>query len=302
MSTLAVNRRDLLASAAVLLSGAAWGVFWLPARSLARMGVDSTWLALWLFVISLAVVIPMAAWSWRALHRAGTSFLLTGLMTGPAFSLYTVSLVTTDVIHALLLFYVSPAWSTLLTWATRGGLITGRRILALALAFAGLVVVLGGTHGVPLPHNAGDWMALIAGVLWAAGSTRSNAEHSLVVTAPVAAFTIGGLLAALALVSLPLGPIGEAPGPGVMSEALPWIALLSVAGFVPSTYALLWSTQVLDAGRVGILLMSEVVVGTVTAALFAGESFGWREAVGSLLIVGAGFVEVSGAARRTVTV
>ncbi len=78
-----------------------------------------------------------------------------------------------------------------------------------------------------------------------------------------------------------------------------WLFLISLAMFVPTTYFLLWSTQILNPGRVGILLMSEVVVGSVSAALLSGEPFGWREAIGALLIVGAGFIEVTGSARDT---
>ena len=287
------HQRNLLASAFVLLSGAGWGLFWLPARSFAEKGLDGAWLSLWLFVISLVLVVPFAIWNWRALHAAGSSFLITGLLTGPAFALYTVSLVITDVIHALLLFYISPAWATLINWG-RGEAITSRRLLVLALAFAGLAIVLGIADGLPLPRNLGDWLALIAGMLWAYGSTRSNAESNLVVTAPVVGFTVGGLLAALVLVNVPIEGIATPPTTEGLAHALPWMVLMAVAMFVPTTYALMWSTQVLDSGRVGILLMSEVVVGTVSAALLSGEAFGWSEAIGVLLIVAAGFVEVTG--------
>lgn len=297
---LASNQRNLLASVFVLLSGAGWGLFWLPARSFAEKGLDGAWLSLWLFVISLAIVVPFAIWNWRALHAAGSSFLLTGLLTGPAFALYTVSLVITDVIHALLLFYISPAWATLINWG-RGEPITTRRLLVLALAFAGLAIVLGITDGLPLPRNLGDWLSLMAGIMWAYGSTRSNMEGSLVVTAPVVGFTVGGLLASFILVSLPISGIASSPTPDGLSHALPWMVLMSVVGFVPTTYALMWSTQVLDSGRVGILLMSEVVVGTVSAALLSGETFGWSEAIGALLIVSAGFVEVTGERERSAT-
>ena len=293
------SRRDLLASAAVLLSGAGWGLFWLPARTFEAIGIDGEWLALWLFVISLAVIIPIALWRWRQIHAAGSSYLLTGLLTGPAFTFYTVSLVVTDVLHALLLFYISPAWATLISWAIRGEPITNRRLVALALAFSGLAIVLGIDSGVPLPRNAGDWLALLAGFMWAYGSTRSNQESRIDVTAPVLAFTIGGLLASLVLANIPVGSLPAPPPPGVVWAALPWIAFLSVVAFVPTTYALLWSTQVLNSGRVGILLMSEVVVGTVSAALLSGEPFGWREATGALLIVAAGFVEVTGERPRS---
>jgi drug/metabolite transporter (DMT)-like permease len=292
--TLTTRQRDLAASISVLISGAGWGLFWLPARSFNAQGLDGAWLGLLLFVISLAVVLPIAAWNWRVIHRAGSAFLLTGLFTGSAFALYTVSLVITDVIHALLLFYISPAWATLLAWMTRGQSVTPRRLAALALAFSGLAIVLGVTDGVPLPRNLGDWLSLGAGMLWAYGSTRSNAESNIAVTAPVLGFTVGGMLASILLVSLPIEGIAAAPSADAIAATLPWIALMSVAAFVPTTYTLLWSTQVLDSGRVGILLMSEVLIGTISAALLSGEPFGWREAIGAVLIVAAGVVEVTG--------
>lgn len=291
---LSTRQREFAASAAVLISGAGWGLFWMPARSFNAQGLDGTWLSLWLFVISLVAVLPFVAWHWQAIHRAGSAFILTGLFNGAAFTLYTVSLVITDVIHALLLFYISPAWATLIGWAVRGEPITARRLVALALAFAGLAIVLGVLDGLPLPRNLGDWLALAAGMMWAYGSTRSNAENNIVVTAPVLGFTAGGMLAALILVSLPIEGIAAAPDAAALRQSLPWVALVSVVRFVPSTFALLWSTQVLNPGRVGILLMSEVVVGTLSVAIFAGEPFGWREAIGALLIVAAGFVEMTG--------
>ena len=292
--TLGTRNLDFVASAAVLFSGSVWGLFWLPARYFDTQGLDGAWLSLWLFAISIAVVLPLALWNWRGLVEAGPGFLLTGLFTGSAFTLYTMSLVLTDVIHALLLFYISPAWATMIAWATRGEPITLRRLVALALAFSGLGIVLGLSGGLPLPRNLGDWLSLAAGMLWAYGSTRSNAESNVVVTAPVVAFTLGGLLMSVGFVSLPIEGLRSAPAIEALLPSLPWVALLSIAAFVPSTFALLWSTQVLDPGRVGILLMAEVVVGTVSAALLAGEPFGWREVVGALLIVGAGFVEVTG--------
>ncbi len=47
----------------------------------------------------------------------------------------------------------------------------------------------------------------------------------------------------------------------------------------------------LNPGIVGLLFMTEISVGTVTAALWAGEPFGAREVIGILLISGAGLAE-----------
>ncbi|WP_223427325.1 hypothetical protein [Tateyamaria pelophila] len=40
--------------------------------------------------------------------------------------------------------------------------------------------------------------------------------------------------------------------------------------------------------------MSDLLVGVISAALYAGEPFGWREGADSLLIIGAALVEVLG--------
>ena len=64
--------------------------------------------------------------------------------------------------------------------------------------------------------------------------------------------------------------------------------------FVPPNFLVLWAAQRIDSGRVGILLMTEVLVGAATAALFSGEPFGLMELTGTALIVCAGLVEVLG--------
>ncbi len=44
--------------------------------------------------------------------------------------------------------------------------------------------------------------------------------------------------------------------------------------------------------RVGILLMTEVLAGSVTAAMFSGDPYGAGEAAGTVMILCAGLVEV----------
>jgi drug/metabolite transporter (DMT)-like permease len=56
----------------------------------------------------------------------------------------------------------------------------------------------------------------------------------------------------------------------------------------------IWPATILTPARVGLLLMSDIIVGVITAAIWSGEPFGWREATGLVMIAGAGFVEVLG--------
>jgi drug/metabolite transporter (DMT)-like permease len=61
---------------------------------------------------------------------------------------------------------------------------------------------------------------------------------------------------------------------------------------LPITYLTIWPATVLSPGRVGMLLMVEVIVGVVSAAILTDEQFGVRELAGTVLIISAGVVEV----------
>ena len=61
---------------------------------------------------------------------------------------------------------------------------------------------------------------------------------------------------------------------------------------LPITYLTIWPTTVLSPGRVGMLLMVEVIVGVASAAILTEDQFGLRELAGTMLIISAGVVEV----------
>jgi len=83
-----------------------------------------------------------------------------------------------------------------------------------------------------------------------------------------------------------------APPPALTTVigALPAI-LLSCVWLVPVAFLILWGAGRLDPGRISILLLFEVLASAISAALFANEPFGWHEAVGCVLILGAGLLE-----------
>jgi len=65
----------------------------------------------------------------------------------------------------------------------------------------------------------------------------------------------------------------------------------------------LWAPKFLSPGLASLLLMTEIVVGAISAALLSDEAFGTRETIGVLMIAGASLVETVGAlmTRKTAT-
>jgi len=63
---------------------------------------------------------------------------------------------------------------------------------------------------------------------------------------------------------------------------------------IPMVFLTILPATVLPPARIGVLLMSEVVVGAISAALLSGEAFGAGDALGTLLIIAAALFEVLG--------
>ena len=60
---------------------------------------------------------------------------------------------------------------------------------------------------------------------------------------------------------------------------------------IPGAYAAFWGAPHLNPGVVGLLMMTELSVGGITAAIWANEPLGARELAGIALITLAGLTE-----------
>ena len=279
---------------AIVISGALWGLYWIPVRHLEASGVGVVWITLGLFVVGLAIFAPILIRHPPARAVFTPRMLTTGLLTGGAFVLYSVSIVLTEVVTAILLFYLSPVWATVLGRVLLAERLTGSRLAALALGLGGLWVVLGGESGVPLPRNSGDWCALIAGVIWAFGTLRVHQDSMVSPVAHAASLFAGG---AVVIAIISLLPVMAGPAPAVTAQAAAIILIVAVLSVV-SAWGILWGARLISPGRAGLLLMMEVITGLASAAVLAGEPFGMTQAIGSMLIVAAALVEVLPAAGR----
>jgi drug/metabolite transporter (DMT)-like permease len=286
-------RSNATASIGLVIGGALWGLIWLPLRYLEGLGLPGAWSGLALYVGAALVLLPLWT-SGRFGHTAPLRLLaVCGLFLGGAFSLYASSLLLTDVVRALLLFYLTPIWGTALGVFFLGETLTRTRVMALLMAVVGLLVVLGIGDTVPLPRNLGDWLALLSGLCWAIGSLKVYQMGSTNTFEQITAFVFGSLVVTVAVMVIAPDIFVADTSVLMALPILPWGIVMSVY-VLPMLFLTVWPASLLTPGRVGILLMSDLVVGVISAALFAGEPFGWREGAGSLLIIGAAVVEVLG--------
>ncbi len=284
-------RGDLLPSIAIAIGAAFWGLFWIPVHGIEDAGVQAFWTGPVIFGASTLLFFPFLLFRMSTIIANWRAIVIPGLMAGFAFALYIASLNLTDVVRAILLFYMSPLWSTLLGILVLKERLTANRIVALVLAFCGLYIVLVVESGLPVPRNTGDWFALLSGLCWSIASVKLFQGGAHMILEKVTMFVLFALLMSLLLVFWHQGNLQGMPELAGLKKGWYWILMVALA-MMPITYLTIWPATVLSPGRVGMLLMVEVLVGVSSAAVLTDEPFGLREFVGAILIISAGVVEV----------
>jgi drug/metabolite transporter (DMT)-like permease len=279
-----------LASVIVLCVGVFWGVYWVPVRTIAALGLDGAWGTGAITLAAMLFLLPFVAGKTHLFRDTGLVGVVSIALGGAAFALYSIGFLYGKVALVVLLWFFSPVWSVLIAKFVLRWQVPILRLIAIGVGLAGLFVMLGGEGSVPVPRSLGEWMAFVGGLVWAA-ATAGMRLKSRVPPLPAAFIFASGAT----LTSLAFAPFLE-PLPTIAGEDAVWVGItvlatgglwwgLSIAG-------LMWATIRLDPARVGILLMPEVIFGALTAAIFAGETLSASEMIGGGLVILCGVLEV----------
>jgi len=288
--------RETLAKLGALAGGAAWGAFWVPVRALERAGLEGFWPVAVLMLATLVSVLPLLALRWRRILAGGWYLQAAGFLTGGAMALYSGAFLYTQVVPAVLLYYLSPVWGFLLARLWLGDPITVHRWVAMVLALTGAAVVFGVDTWPPRPRNVGDWIALASGLLFVIGSMLMLARprHSSVEYC-LAFFIWAGVIGlGIAL----LQPVA-APALAQIVATAHWLIPVVLLLLTPAIFAAIYGASALNPGLVGILYMAEIGVSLVLAAILTDEPIGPNQILGVAMIALAGALEgLLGVVRR----
>ncbi len=258
-------RSQRLATLALFLGASIWGLYWLPLRELARLGIDGAWGVALFNACPLLVLVPLMIWKRRVVLADPGPALFIGAATGVGLGFYSTSIVMAPVIRMTMEFYLTSVWSTIIGVIWLKEHLDLRRVLTVAAGLLGLFLLLSG--GSDLPSSAlglGDVLAVASGMLWAlgaAGMKRWPGAHVLTTSALQFLFAVlAGV--ALALLLLPNPP----PSVAQVIDGLPLSLLASTLFLLPSILVIFWACRILFPGRAAVLMMSEALVATISAS------------------------------------
>tara|TARA_B100001057_G_C22865875_1_gene956461 strand:+ start:5133 stop:6029 length:897 start_codon:yes stop_codon:yes gene_type:complete len=287
-----IFKSDKILSLIIIVSAGAWGLYWLPLRSIEQAGIIGSWSIVFVNACPLLILIPLLFFNLDQLKIYPKPILFAGIMIGSAFTFYANGLVETSVIRATLLFYLSPIWSTIIGIIWLNDRLTIARVISIFVALIGLFFLLYDLNDQEkLILNFGDFSSLLSGLFWALGASIlkkwSKVPILSLATAVYLSTTILSIFLALIVYKAPF-PSFSMIGQNFISAFI-W----SVIVLLPSFCIIFRISQILFPGRVGILMMSEVVVAVISAKILLPEEqmliLQW---IGATAIVMAGLIEI----------
>jgi drug/metabolite transporter (DMT)-like permease len=275
----------------IFLASSFWGVLWVPMRHIEAMGLSGLWVVVLFHFLPAFAMLPLIV---RTAPSSGSEWrraAVAGALMGAGFALYALGLVVASVTKTVILFYMTPIWSTVIAYFVLRERAGWERWLAIAAALVGCALVTGVSRD-ELRLDPADLLGLLSGLFWALGSVMIRRYDGLnFVNVSFLQYLFGGILALLA--ALYLGdPI---PQLNALLKAIPPAFVASVVVFLPSVLLIFRIMQYVSPGLVGILMLSEALVAAVSAAFWLGETLSSMQwiGVGAILTTGVfiGFYE-----------
>lgn len=284
-------------SFALLIAAGMWGLFWIPQRALETGGLTGGWATISQMVIPFAMLLPISLWRLYKGQSFGLEYPLIGLLFGGGIACYANSFLLTDVVRALILFYITPVWTTIFEIVFLRQIPRFYRYITLVLALSGVWIVFGQEGVIPLPQNSGDWIALFGGILIAASAVRMEIKKPEGIYPILFSFFFYGGIFTLIQSYFLSDYLGDAPSIESWVAMMPWLILIAILFHIPTNIVILGAPSRIGAGIFSIIILFEIVVGTFSAAVLTDELIGWREILGSSFIIFAGLTEIIFASR-----
>lgn len=277
------QRRDAVGS--LLTAATVWGLIWYPFRLLEQAGLGGALATSISYTVALLLGLAVF---WPRLRgmKFSPQLIPIVLAAGGCNLGYVLAVLHGEVMRVLLLFYLSPLWTVLLSRLLLGERLNllGGGVVACSLLGA-LVMLWHPALGLPWPANGAEWIGVGAGIFFALQNvfSRRAAEQPVELRTLSVFAGVIGLGFGLALVQ-PQGLPPRLDGAVLLTLAMIGLVLLLVNVVAQVGLA------ALPANRASVIMLFELVVAALSSWWLAGETMELREWLGGGLIVAASLV------------
>jgi drug/metabolite transporter (DMT)-like permease len=254
-------------------------VIWASMFVVQRLALEvapAIWVGALRVVVAAVVLLPLAG-ALRGVGRRGLCTILVLAVTNQVgfIGLQVAGLQTVGAGPAAAIVYLQPVLVVLASGPLGGPRLTGRRLSAVLLGFAGVAVI--GLHQASAASVAGVLFLLGASVSWAAGTLATAASDEPVMRLVVGQHLVGApLLAGIAAVAQPF--------PSLSVELVACVVWAGVGGSALGWAILGTLLRRGDAGTVSTWLYAVPVLAAVLGVILLGEAPSLTLAAGIALV------------------
>ena len=274
------------ASLSIILSGILWGVISIFVRHLSACGLDSMQISLVRMAVAASVMVLYLLITDREKLKIHPKdiwmFVCTGIISVVLFNTcYFYCMIHGQASVAVILLYTSPVFVMLMSALFFREKITGIKVIALVLSFAGFVLVSGITGGIRLPALVlitGIASGFFYGLYSIFGTVALRKYESVTVTAYTFIFGLIG--------SIPLGkPAGILKTVTADPRLILWCLGIGVISTALPYFFYTGGLQKTEPGRAAILVAVEPLVGAMLGMFVYNESKGIMKIAGMICIL-----------------
>lgn len=288
----------------LFISSFGWGLTWMPIKWLHDIGLDGLLLVLIAFTSAGVMLLPFLFLQRKYWLHKKHYLLLVALFGGLANVSFQTAIYHGDVIRVMILFYLLPVWSVLGGKAFFNEKIDLPRAIAVIAALSGAFMILGVEKNFLDNFTFLDLLAILSGLGLALNNLVFRATPDIPVASKISVMFLGcaSMMGAYLLTGNTVGSLPEQ-----ISNAgytITYAIIYGVVWITLITFGTQWSVTHLEAGRSSLIIVTELLVAVVSAAIMTQTSMSVIEIGGGLLVLSAAVIEasrVSGTEEFTVT-
>ncbi|HDY85275.1 hypothetical protein LCGC14_0646120 [marine sediment metagenome] len=270
-----------LAIAALLFSSTLWGTIWYPLRWLDEAGLSAVWSSLVMYLAAGILALPFLFKKniFKLSDRKDLIFL--AIAAGVTNIAFLVALTEGEVMRVMLLFYLSPIWSVLLSrWWLKEQL-SATAIAMLVVAMIGSLVMLWDTNiGFPWPQGLADWLAITASIAFSINNVLARKLANVSMAAKTGVIWWGVVIASIFVLGWQQTPI-----PDVSMNIWVVAGMVGVFGTVFMTMAALYGIARMPIYHSSVIMLFELVAAAISAWALTSEIMSLQEWLGGALIL-----------------
>jgi len=270
----------------LLVSASLWGVFWYPLRILEQHGLSGIWASFFIYLGTIVFVIPILVRRFKELLLKPYLLLAIMICSGWCNISFILAIVEGEIVRVILLFYLSPIWSTILARFVLKEELNLHARFIIVLAIIGAMTMLWSPDiGYPWPASVADWLALSSGVAFAFTNLFIHMAKGISIQVKTSAAWVGVVLIAVILIVAQNAPLTITNANTVYLALLTGLVLMTLM-----TFCVVYGVTHMPVHRSAVILLFEVVVAAISSYLLTDERLEMIEWVGGGIVILAAYL------------